>query len=288
MNQQGKKLKRRDLLFAAGIFLISFLLFLPSVRFDADVFDDFFYLHFLNVDRMPEFFSFIMTPVLGLRSPLVQSTFFVERLLWGRQLLPHAVHLTNILCHAAGAVLLYFLCRKLRIRTEGKSMRLSPLWSTAAALIWACHPQRVESVVWVAERKDVLIAIFFFSTILLLIRAIRKNTMGISALCLFLISFTIKPMLITFPFVVLFLLKIETGRFFSKRNFKYLLLYILTGIPILCYLMQQTAAATSPHWQGRIAVIFLNIGNYFKRRAGCTQHNRRSAYFRLNIYQRAA
>ena len=86
MNTLIKKLKLADQLLATTVFCVTLLLFLPSVWFDADIFDDFSYLNALQGDNLPAFFDFIFTPVLKLRSPLVQLSFFTERLLWGKQL----------------------------------------------------------------------------------------------------------------------------------------------------------------------------------------------------------
>src|SRR5947209_4477666 len=66
-------------------------------------------------------------------------------------LAPWGYHLTNLLLHAANAVLLFLALRRLT----------GALWASAAvAAFFALHPLRVESVAWIAERKDVL-SLFF-------------------------------------------------------------------------------------------------------------------------------
>ena len=265
MNTLIKKLKLADRLLATTVFCVTLLLFLPSVWFDADIFDDFSYLNALQGDNLPAFFDFIFTPVLKLRSPLVQLSFFTERLLWGKQLFSYGLHLSNIIYHASGAVLLYVLCRKLRLRPEGKNIHLAPAWCAAAALLWACHPQRVESVAWISERKDLLLAICFFSALIQLIRFIRTGRGGYWAFFLYLLSYSVKPMLIIFPFIVFVLLRIETGKFFSKRNNRICLPYFLSLIPFLLYLsptLLQFSGKHPPFYT--LGVIFTNIGNYFK------------------------
>jgi tetratricopeptide (TPR) repeat protein len=70
---------------------------------------------------------------------------------------PTGHHLTSALLHALSAALLFLLLKKLGAAT----------WSSAAGtLFWALHPLRVESFAWIAERKDLLCALFFLATLL--------------------------------------------------------------------------------------------------------------------------
>ena len=65
-------------------------------------------------------------------------------------------HLTNLFWHTLNAIFLFFTLRKLTAST----------WRSAiVAAIFAFHPTHVESVAWVAERKDVLSAFFFILTV---------------------------------------------------------------------------------------------------------------------------
>ena len=224
-----RKLKRADRLFAAVIFFSVILLYLPAVNFDADIFDDSFYTGPLCTPELNQvnFVDYVSKPVLDLHSPLVQVSFAADRLLWGYGYFFNGLHLSNILYHAVAAVLLYFLCRKLAVRLPEKTgighmvsprFHLSPIWAAAAAAIWAWHPQRVESVAWISERKDVLLSILFFATLLTFIGAFRRGKPAVAAFIFFLLSFAVKPMLITLPAVLWVWMKIETGRFFSRRN----------------------------------------------------------------------
>jgi len=107
-------------------------------------------------------------------------------------------HLTSVLLHVASALLLFSVLN----RTTGAIWR-----SAAVAALFAWHPLHVESVAWVAERKDVLCAFFWMLTLWLYVRhAARPSitryliTLGSFALCLM-----SKPMGVTLPFVLLLL-----------------------------------------------------------------------------------
>ena len=82
---------------------------------------------------------------------------------------PWGHHLANVLLHAANAAL---VCLWLR-RTTGAVWK-----SLAVAALFAVHPLRVESVAWVAERKDVLCAFFFLLTLMAYARAVKAPLAG--------------------------------------------------------------------------------------------------------------
>jgi tetratricopeptide (TPR) repeat protein len=82
---------------------------------------------------------------------------------------PVGPHLTNVLLHAANTVLLFLLLRRLT----------DALWPSAfVAAVFAIHPLHVESVAWVAERKDVLSGLFFMLALLMYARFAQCVTSG--------------------------------------------------------------------------------------------------------------
>lgn len=111
---------------------------------------------------------------------------------------PSGHHLTNVLLHLATAILLFLVLRQMT----------AALWRSAlVAAIFAIHPLRVESVAWVAERKDVLSGLFFVLTIGAYARyARRPSAPGYTLVAvLFALGLMCKPMLVTVPFVLLLL-----------------------------------------------------------------------------------
>jgi len=127
---------------------------------------------------------------------------------------PGGHHLTNVLLHATNAVLLFLVLRQmmgLRISKNVRAMATpaSALWPSAfIAAVFAIHPLRVESVAWVAERKDVLSGLFFMLTLGAYVRYVRQpsSLVNYSALVLlFAMGLLSKNMLVTMPFVLLLL-----------------------------------------------------------------------------------
>ena len=101
---------------------------------------------------------------------------------------PAGFHATNVVLHALNAALVVVVVAKL---TGDDVVAL------AAAALFALHPLRVESVAWIAERKDVLCAAFFLVTLLAWLN--DRKLLAFLALALGLLA---KPMLVTAPFVL--------------------------------------------------------------------------------------
>jgi tetratricopeptide (TPR) repeat protein len=103
------------------------------------------------------------TVLLGHWQPLAWLSFGLDWTLWG--LRPAGYHLTNVLLHAANAVLVLLLARRLLARAGVPGARVDG-GAALAALLWAVHPLRVESVAWATERRDVLSALFVLAALL--------------------------------------------------------------------------------------------------------------------------
>jgi tetratricopeptide (TPR) repeat protein len=135
-------------------------------------------------------------------------------------------HLTNVLLHAATAILLFLVLRQM----TGQH------WPSAfAAALFAIHPLRVESVAWVAERKDVLSGLFFMLTLMAYVRYARRpfSIAGyLAVLGLFGLGLMAKPMLVTVPLVLLLLDYWPLNRFVegaAPRNWR----LVVEKVPLL-------------------------------------------------------
>ena len=139
--------------------------------------------------------------------PLTTLSHMLDCQLFG--LNPRGHHLTNVLLHTASVLLLFLVLRKMT----------GALWRSAfVAAVFAIHPLAVESVAWVAERKDMLSGLFFMLTLWAYWRYTQKQAAGSQGplsflrspaywltLLLFALGLMSKPMLVTLPFVLLLL-----------------------------------------------------------------------------------
>lgn len=111
---------------------------------------------------------------------------------------PAAHHTINWLIHLVNAILLFYLLKNIT----------GYLWRSAfIAVIFAVHPVNIESVVWIAERKNVLSTFFCMATFLTYCQYTTRPTTGryLYCLALFALGLLSKPMLVTLPAVLLLL-----------------------------------------------------------------------------------
>ncbi|HEX4487626.1 MAG TPA: tetratricopeptide repeat protein [Terriglobales bacterium] len=109
---------------------------------------------------------------------------------------PAMHHLVNASLHASNALILFLLLLSATRRTW-------PSWIVAA--LWAFHPVNVESVAWIAERKNLLSMFFFLLALYAYGKFAKKQSAGRYSLVaiLFALGLMAKPQIITFPFVLL-------------------------------------------------------------------------------------
>ena len=151
---------------------------------------------------------------LGHYAPLTWITFGADYLVWGLD--PLGYHLTNLLLHTANAVVFYLIAFRLLqggiagAKDRPLALRLSAAF---AALVFAVHPLRVESVAWATERRDVLSGLFYLLAVLVYLRREQDSRGEPSArrrrywacLLLFILALLSKSMAVTLPAVLLLL-----------------------------------------------------------------------------------
>ncbi len=151
------------------------------------------------------------TTHLGHYIPLTWMTLGLDYVLWGMN--PLGYHLTNLLLHAANAVLFYFVAFRilgLGLPDPGDRRQAELVLSAGfAALVFAIHPLRVESVAWVTERRDVLSGLFYLSAILIYLRTCERGERGRgwywAAVGSFACALLSKSMVVNLPIVLLIL-----------------------------------------------------------------------------------
>ena len=175
---------------------------------------------------------------------------------------PTGHHLVNILFHIANSLLLFEIFRKL----TGTFWR-----SLFIAALFALHPLHVESVAWIAERKDVLSTFFGFLAILAYVDFARspKTSKYLLVLVFFVLSLMAKQMFVTFPFLLLLLdywplqrwnpnptAKLESRSFRSLFLEKLPLFILAIGSSIITYFVQKKSGALNLD-----TPLTLNMGN---------------------------
>lgn len=128
--------------------------------------------------------------------PLTWISHMVDWSLYGNN--PLGYHMANVALHSANAVLLFLLL----LSVTGFLGR-----SAMVAFLFALHPAHVESVAWIAERKDLLCTFFWFAALLAYVWYLRKPSWKRYAaiiLC-FACALMSKPMAVTFPITLLLL-----------------------------------------------------------------------------------
>jgi tetratricopeptide (TPR) repeat protein len=167
---------------------------------------------------------------------------------------PAGHHLTSVALHAINAVLLYLVLR---------AMTGSTWASLAVAAIWAVHPLRVESVAWVAERKDLLSGLFFLLSLGAYTRyARRKSAVAyVASLACFAIGLMSKPMIVTLPCVLVLLdlwplRRPDPWRRLLLEKVPFLLLTI--GSAVITMIAQRSAGAMTA---GEVYPLSLRLAN---------------------------
>ncbi|HXI84071.1 MAG TPA: tetratricopeptide repeat protein [Verrucomicrobiae bacterium] len=178
--------------------------------------------------------------------PLVFTSFWAEYHLWGVR--PFGYHLVNVLLHAANAVLLWRVLRRLGIAGS---------WWAAA--IFALHPVTVESVAWVTERKNTLSGLFYLLAALAWLR-FRPLTAGEPArksdwrfywlaLGLFVCALLSKTVTCSLPAVLLLLIWWKTGRLERRDGLALAPWFVLGAVAgFMTRWMEQHLVAVGTDW----------------------------------------
>jgi tetratricopeptide (TPR) repeat protein len=197
---------KRPRLIALALAVVTLLLYLPAWFHDWIYFDDPAYVLDNEIVRAGLTWAGIKWAFIGWHAsnwhPLTWMSHMLDAQLFG--LNPAGHHFVNVLFHAANAALLFLLWHQMT----------RALWRSAiVAALFAWHPLHVESVAWIAERKDVLSTFFGLLSLLAYVAytdksALRTPRSAVSyvwSLVCFALGLLAKPMLVTLPFVMLLL-----------------------------------------------------------------------------------
>lgn len=206
---RGLQLKSRIICFTLLLGVTAFAL-APSLRNNFTEWDD--NTHLTGNLRIRElspaaiFRIFSTHNYFSYDQPLVELTFALEYRFF--RLNPRIYHLNNLLIHLLNCLLVFYL-----ILSLGRQLPAAFI----GALLFGIHPLQVESVAWIAERKNLLSSLFFLAAVISYLQYIEKNCERAYCLTIFffVISVLAKPMALTLP-PVLFLLD-----YFHRRRFRF-------------------------------------------------------------------
>ncbi len=254
MHQAGVKAKSTMVGFIV-VFILTSLAFIMSMQFDFISYDDPIYItenSKVNSGLSLTNAKWAVTSVgkTNLWHPVTFLSHQLDVELFG--LTPKWHHAVNVFWHALAASLLFLIATRLS---------KSNLLGFFIALIWAIHPEKIQSVIWLSERKDVLSGAFFFASLYSFMKWKMKPhwLLYLLSLGFFALALMSKPSVVTLP-IVLFAI------FYAKKN---IVGSAIRSLPtLLPFYIASCAAAT-------VTIYFQSIGDL----ASVSDH--------LSFYQKA-
>jgi Tfp pilus assembly protein PilF len=232
-----------DLAICFGLLLAISAVYSQAGNFDFTNYDDPGYVtenSYVRAGLTPASVSWAMKAVvLGNWTPVTLLSHMLVCQWFGLQSGIH--HLVNVLFHALATLLLFLALR----RSTGAT---GP--SGFVAAVFALHPLHVQSVAWVAERKDVLSAFFFFLALYAYVLYTEHPTLPryLSVIVSFALGLMSKPMLVTFPLVLLLFDLWPLRRSPRLRLLweKLPLFALSAASSVVTYLVQRSTGAVAP------------------------------------------
>ncbi len=198
----------RQYVAAFCVAMITFIVYMPALKNGFVNWDDNLYVYKNSYIQSLNMKLFYWIPEVALWHPVTMLSLAIDYAIW--KLEPFGYHLTNNFLHALNTFLVYVITIRLlseHIRTNKKVLIIGFITS----LLFGIHPIHVESVAWISERKDVLCALFFLSTVLLYLNFVFAKTSTkryayfSCAFLFFVLSLMSKPMAVSLPAILLLL-----------------------------------------------------------------------------------
>jgi len=205
--------EKQKLIIYIVLILVTLAVFWQVNQYDFTNFDDQVYVtennHIQSGITLASFRWALSTKYFDLWNPLVLLSFMFNYQLYG--LNAGGYHLTNLILHILSALLLFWLFNRMT----------GAIWRSAfVAAFFALHPLHVESVAWIAERKDVLSAFFWMLTLCLYVYYTEKPVIRryLPVVFCFVLALMSKPMVVTLPVIMIFLDYWPLKRFESRGS----------------------------------------------------------------------
>jgi tetratricopeptide (TPR) repeat protein len=223
------------------ILAVTFVVYLPCLDNGFTEWDDNYYVTENPQLANPDFWTVLTKPAVGNWHPLTMWSLSLNYRIGGLD--PASYHWLNLLLHLANTALVFvFVWRLSRKR----------FWTSAAtSLFFGIHPMHVESVAWVAERKDVLYAFFMLLGLIAYVSHLeRPNWLRLAAaLGAFVLSAASKPAAVVFP-VALVAIDLFRGRALTRSVWLEKIPFFLVslGVGLITLQAQQSVGAISHVW----------------------------------------
>lgn len=183
--------------------------------------------------------------------PLTLLSYSIEYYFF--KLNPVSYHTVNLVLHVFNCLFVFWLIYLI----SGKL-----IVSFVTTLLFGIHPLHVESVAWIAERKDVLYSFFFLSAFIGYLYYVRENSIKFYyiSFCMFVLSVLSKGMAITFP-LLLFLSDYLLGRKFNKKIILEKIPFMIVSVLFLIVgIIAQYSSSAVP--KGYLSLNGLLLGGY--------------------------
>ena len=236
---RARKELHRSILFCGIITVVTVITFLPSLKNGFTTWDDNYYV--LNNPDIKHFTPHNLAKIFSSSyvknyQPLTMLTYMTEYHYF--QLNPVVYHSTNLLLHITNCLLVFALFYALS-GSLGTSL--------IVGLLFAIHPLRVESVAWIAERKDVLSSFFYFLSLFLYVQFLKNRSWKFYAFCGLALLFSLlsKPMAVSQPLVLLLIDYIRKLKLDKKAVLEKLPFFAISVIFAFIALSTQNVSGTN-------------------------------------------
>ena len=208
-----------------SILIITFLAYIPVLNAGFVSWDDGEYVYENPFFKANDLSSLLAEPMQGNFHPLTMLSLYFNYLISGFD--AWSYHLLNVIFHLLNCFLVFRLAMLL---SNGKT-----IVAFVTAILFGIHPVHVESVAWVAERKDVLYTVFFLAALISYFKYAKTNSRKhyLFSVLLFVLSLLSKPSAVIFPLVLFctdLLLKRELNKKLILEKIPFGILALIMGI----------------------------------------------------------
>ena len=245
--------QRAPWLWLAGILALTFVVYIPTLDNALTNWDDMAYVTKNPLVTNPNFHAILTTDLLGNYHPITIWSLVLNYKMSGAN--PAGYHWLNLILHLVNTALVFLFLHRF---TGGR------LWTTVAgSLLFGIHPMHVESVAWIAERKDVLYALFYLVGLIVYLRYLDRRHWAwlIATLAAYVLALASKPAAVVFPLTLLLLdwyrrRKFTMGVLLEKVPF--FILSVVMGL--LTLTAQKATGAIGTNWGPFDKLVFASFG----------------------------